>query len=46
MKREQDQEQLSLKEGSSLQTLGQGNSSTAQLQQTRERLGSNQGAIF
>ena len=41
----QEQEMIPLKEDSSLQPLRQGRSLTAQLQYTREQLGSNWGAI-
>ena len=45
LKRGQDKERLSLKEGSSFHPLRQENNSTSQLQKTRDQLGSNWGAI-
>ena len=46
LKRGQNQEILSLEEGSSLQPLRQGISLKAQLQKNGKKLGRNQGAIF
>ena len=43
LNREQDQERISLKEGSSLHTLRQGRSLISHLHQNRERLESDQG---